>query len=234
MSSCRATTSMSRDTEPSAGVKFVTPGAGGGAPVTAEVGVSCAEAAAGSKSVAIKDGRIVETGRAPERSRFVIKFLAWMARHSGPAALGQVDETDLKREAGLGNERGGKTGEAPKPSRAPQAAAVQTWTQALLRSRPGWRCGDRAQSRPGNRRPSEQVTGGQLVGRPRKRPARLARKVAESDGANRRGAPETGSQRRRAARPRGAEPAASVHWSKSPSQSSNARQTISLGRGRSQ
>src|SRR6516165_3369634 len=178
MSSCRATTSRSNDTP--SGVKLVTPGVPVGAPVTAEVGVSCAGAAAAAKSVASRDGRIVETGRAPERSRFVIKFLAWMARHSGPAALGQVDETDLKREAGLGNERGGKTGEAPKPSRAPQAAAVQTWTQAVLRSRPGWRCGDRAQSRPGNRRPSEQVTGGQLVGRPRKRPARLARKAAET------------------------------------------------------
>jgi hypothetical protein len=65
---------------------------------------------------------------------------------------------------------------------------------------------------------------------PPRRPARLARKAAESGGANRRGAPGGGSQKRQAARPRGAEPAASVHWSKPPWQSSNARQTISLGR----
>ena len=110
---------MSRDTEPSAGVKLVTPGAGGGAPVTAEVGVSCAEAAAGSKSVASTEGRIVETRRVPGRTRFVIKFLARMARCSGAVALDQVDETDLMREAGLGNERGGKTQEAPEPSPVP-------------------------------------------------------------------------------------------------------------------
>ena len=74
------------------------------------------------------------------------------------------------------------------------------------------------------------MTGGHLVGRPRKRPARLAWKAAESGSANRRGAPEIGSQKRRVARPRGAEPAASVNWSKPRWQNSNARQTISLGR----
>jgi len=141
-----------------------------------------------------------------------------------------MKKTDVKREVGPANERGCKTEETPKQSRALQAAAVQTLTRALLRSRPGWRCDERAQSKSGNRPPSEQVIDGQLVGRPRKPPARLARKAAESGGANRRGAPGIGSQKRRAARPRGAEPAASVHWSKSPSQSSNARQTISLGR----
>jgi len=55
-------------------------------------------------------------------------------------------------EAGPGNERGRKTEEAPKQSRAPKAAAVQTGTRALLRGRPGWRCDDRAQNRSDNRR----------------------------------------------------------------------------------
>ena len=86
--------------------------------------------------MASTDGRIVETRRVPVRTRFVIKFLAWIARRRSATALGQVDETDLKREAGSGNERERKTGDAPKPSQAPQAAAVQTRTRALLRVRP--------------------------------------------------------------------------------------------------
>jgi hypothetical protein len=41
-----------------------------------------------------------------------------MARRSGAAALGQLDETDFKREEEPGNERGRKTEEAPKQFRA--------------------------------------------------------------------------------------------------------------------
>jgi hypothetical protein len=57
----------------------------------------------------------VETHRIPARIGFVIELLALKARHSGAAALGQVDEIDLKREEGPGN---GKE-ERPRQERGP-------------------------------------------------------------------------------------------------------------------
>ena len=141
-----------------------------------------------------------------------------------------MEKTDLKREEGRGNERGRRSEEGPKPSQPAGGAAAGARTSESGRNRPVQRCYGSAHSRSGNFCLPGPAPAGRLPERPRGGQARLARKAAESGGANRRGPPEGGSQKRRAARPRGAEPAASVRWSKPPWQSSNARQTISLGR----
>jgi hypothetical protein len=129
MSSCLAMTFMSSDTAPSG--LGVTPVVGVGVSVAAGVGVSaagagvsCAVAAPAVRSAAAND-RIVETRCVPARIGFVIEFLALKSRRSGAAALGQVDETGLKREEGPGNERGRRTEPEPKPSRSPGDAAAQ-------------------------------------------------------------------------------------------------------------
>jgi len=59
------------------------------------------------------------------------------SRRSGAAAFGQVDETDLKREEGRGNEKGRKSEQEPKLSRPRQGAAAQDRTPAPRRNRPG-------------------------------------------------------------------------------------------------
>src|SRR5215472_10088606 len=105
MSSCLATTSMSSDTAPS----------GGGASWAVAVPVvSCAAA----------KHSIVRARCARAHIGFVINVLASKVRRSGAAALGQVDETDLKREEVRGSGREDKRQQAGAPLRSLPVATI--------------------------------------------------------------------------------------------------------------
>ena len=190
MSSCLAITSRSNDTPPPVGE------------------VSCAVAAPAARSRAAA-GRIEGTPRVPSRTGFVIEFLASKARHSDAAALGQVDKVDLKREEGRGSGREDRARRERRPPRALSGASPRERSGAPRRSRRERRCDGRARSRSGNPRGPARELQGQLQERQPRRRARPAQRSQERGCAKRTAPPGGGLQKRRASRPRVAEPALS-------------------------
>src|SRR6266481_5106 len=190
MSSCLAITSRSSATPPPVGA------------------VSCAVAAPAASRTAAT-GVIAETHRVPARIGFVIVFLASKARRSDAAALGQVDEADLKREEVRGNGREDRAPRERRPRRTLMCPASHERGGAPQQSQWGRRCDGRARSISGNRRRPVRESRGRLPGRRPRRWERLAKRPAD-DGAQRTAPPEGASQKCRAARPHVGKPVPSA------------------------
>ena len=137
----------------------------------------------------------------------VIEFLASKARRSRAAAFGQVDKIGLKREEVRGNGKADKASRERRPPRARSGSSPREWAGAPPRSRPERRCDGRARSRSGNRREPARELREHSPGRPPRERVRPSKRTEAGGGARQTAPPEGGSQKRRAARPRVAEPA---------------------------